>query len=206
MFKDRIDAGLQLSKKLEKYKRKSGVIVLGIPRGGIVTASIVAKSLNLPLDIIVIKKIPLPGNEEFAIGAASPEIFHIDESKIREFHLDKDLLDNQIKVKQKEAKERYELLTKGKPQKSVKNKIIILIDDGIATGETIHLAVKILKDKGVKKVIVAVPVATKGSLKKLGADETVCVLEAESLGAIGEFYEDFSQVEDEQVKKILENG
>lgn len=205
MFKDRIDAGEKLANKLEKYKGESGVIILGIPRGGVVTASVVAKLLNLPLDIIVIKKIGFPGNEEFAIGAASPETFHIDKEKIREFHLDKSLLDNQIETKQKEARERYSMLLEGGRPKLIKGKTVIVIDDGIATGETIRLAVKILKDKGAKKVIVAVPVAPKNSLKKLGADEVLCVLEAESLNAIGEFYEDFSQIEDEQVKEILKN-
>ena len=85
MFKNRIDAGEQLAKKLEDYSKKKNTVVLGIPRGGVVVASIVSKILELPLDIMVIKKLGLPGNEEFAIGAAGPEMFHVDENKVKEF-------------------------------------------------------------------------------------------------------------------------
>ncbi|MDH3352975.1 MAG: phosphoribosyltransferase family protein, partial [Nanoarchaeota archaeon] len=112
----------------------------------------------------------------------------------------------EIKIKQKEAKERYNFLSKNRSPQILKNKEVILIDDGIATGETMGLAVQIVKKQGAKKVIVAVPVSSEQSLKKIKADEIICVLTSESLGAIGEFYIDFSTVEDLEVKKILENG
>ena len=205
MFKNRIDAGEQLAKKLKKYDAKNNTIVLGIPRGGVVIASVVSKTLNLPLDIIIVKKIGLPGNEEFAIGATGIKTFHIDKDKIKEFDIDKKTLDAKIKLKQKEAQERYNFLSAGKSSKPLKGKDVILIDDGIATGETIKLAVQIIKEQFPKKIVVAIPVASEQSLKELGADEIVCILKPKSLGAIGEFYTDFLTVEDSEVKKILEN-
>lgn len=206
MFKDRIDAGEQLAGKLEVYSGKSGVVILGIPRGGVVVASVVSKTLHLPLDVIVIKKIGLPGNEEFAIGATGPEISHVDEGKIKSYGVDKKSLDIVIESKQREAKERYDFLSEGRTPQPLEGKEVILVDDGIATGETMALAVQILKKKSVKKVIVGVPVAAEDSLKKLDADEVVCVLKSKTLGAIGEFYEDFLAVEDDEVKELLANG
>lgn len=191
--------------KLRKYEGKSDVVVLGIPRGGVVVASVVSKALHLPLDVIIVKKIGLPGNEEFAIGATGPEIFHIDKDRVKEFGISEDVLDAKIKMKKKEAKERYDFLSEGRVSKSLKGKEVILVDDGIATGETMGLALEILKGRGAKRVVVAVPVASEDSLRGLSADEVVCVLTPGSLGAIGEFYEEFSQVEDSEVKELLQN-
>lgn len=203
MFKDRIDAGEQLTEKLKAYSGKSDVVILGIPRGGMVVASVVSRALRLPLDIIVIKKIGFPGNEEFAIGATGLEISHVDEGKIRELSVDRESLDAAIKSKQKEARERYDFLSEGRTPQSLRGKDVILIDDGIATGETMNLAVKIVKKKFAKKVIVAVPVAAEDSLEKLDADEVICILKEKALRAIGEFYEEFSPVEDSEVKELL---
>ncbi len=215
MFKDRIDAGEQLSEKLKKYE-KSDSIILGIPRGGVVVASAVSKILHLPLDVIIIKKIGLPGNDEFAIGAASPDIFSVDQERIKEFNVDENTLDAQIELKQKEASERYDFLSKDREPCSVEGKNVILVDDGIATGETMSLAIKIIRKQSPKKIIVAVPVASEQTLEKMNVssrkngsivpDEVVCVLKPKNFGAIGEFYSDFLPVDDLEVKKLLRNG
>lgn len=206
MFKDRTDAGEQLAEKLKEYAENKDVIVLGIPRGGVVVASVVSKALHLPLDVIIIKKIGFPGQEEFAIGATGPEISHIDQNKIKEYRIDEKTLETELAQKQKEAKERYDFLSKGRTPESLKNKIVIIIDDGIATGETMKLAVQIIKKHSPKKIIVAIPVASEQSLDELEADEIVSVLKPKDLSAIGQFYSDFSQVEDSEVKEILQNG
>ncbi|MCK4650017.1 phosphoribosyltransferase [Candidatus Pacearchaeota archaeon] len=203
MFENRIDAGKQLVEKLKGYEGKSDAIVLGIPRGGVTVASVVSKALRLPLDVIVIKKIGLPENEEFAIGATGPEIFHIDKERVKEFSVDKGVLDAKIKLRKKEAMERYDFLSKGRAPKSLKDKEVILIDDGIATGETMSLAVEIVRKQSPKKIVVAVPVAPEDSLKRLNVDEVVCILKPKSLGAIGEFYTDFLPVEDSEVRGML---
>ena len=170
-----------------------------------IVASVISKALSLPLDVIIIKKIGFPGNEEFAIGAAGLDVFHIDEGKISEFGINKKSLDIAVKSKQKEARERYDFLSRGRVSESLEGKNVILVDDGIATGETMSLAVQILKKKSVKKIIVAVPVASEDSLAKLNADEVICLLKSKTLSSIGEFYVNFLPVEDNEVKKILEN-
>ena len=205
MFKNRKEAGQLLAQKLSPYKNKKDVIILAIPRGGVEVAHEVAKSLNLPLDIIVVKKIGFPGNEEFAIGAASVSSCHINEEITARFAISKLYLDEQIKLKQKEAKETSEILRGKKLFPLVKNKIITLIDDGIATGETILMASKIIKKQLPKKIIIAVPVGPKETCEKLRkeVDEVVCLLQPEEFMAIGQFYESFPQVENEQVRSYL---
>ncbi len=206
MFEDRIDAGERLAKKLREYHNDKNAVILGIPRGGVVVASIVSKNLNLPLDIIVIKKIGLPEQEEFAIGATGPKISHIDEEKVEEYNVSKKFISEELKLKQKEAKKRYDFLFEGRTPKSLKNKKVILIDDGIATGETMKLAVQIVKKNSPRKVIVAIPVASKQALERLDADKIVCITKPRDLSAVGEFYTDFLPVEDSEVKIILENA
>lgn len=205
MFKNRIDAGEKLAEKLEKYKGKKEAIVLGIPRGGVEVASVISKKLQLELDIIVIKKIGAPDNEEFSIGATGIETFYINRDSVNKIGADQEYIDKEIKVKQKEAKERYSFLRGKKSPPSLKNKEVILIDDGIATGDSMMLAIKIVKKESPKKIIVAVPVAAEESLKKLDADEIICAKPSKTLWAIGEYYIDFRPVEDAEVKKILEN-
>ena len=206
MFKDRVDAGEQLVGELGKYKGKDDVVILGIPRGGVVVAAVVAKALGAPLDIIVIKKIGLPGNDEFAIGAAGLETFNVDKNKVEEFNIDRKFLDVAIKNKQREAKERYVYLSEGRKNVILKGKDVILVDDGIATGETMRLAVEIVRKKIPKSVVIAVPVAARDSLKRLNADEVVCFSKVDGMGAVGEFYDEFLQVEDLEVKKLLKDG
>lgn len=204
MFKNRKEAGQLLAKELSKYKNKKNVLVLAIPRGGVVTGYEIAKNLNSDLDIIVIKKIGFPTNPELALGAASLDSYYLNEELVK--NAPKEYLEEAIKTKQKEAKEKYELLRKGKSSFSVKDKIVILTDDGVATGTTISLAIQILKKQKPEKLILAIPVApseTVPKLKKL-VDEIVCLDQPQNLMAVGQFYEDFTQVEDEEVKKILE--
>ena len=206
MFKNRIDAGEQLAKKLKDYSKKENTVVLGIPRGGVVVASIVSKILEIPLDIMVIKKIGLPGNEEFAIGAAGPKMFHVDENKVKEFRVKKDIINQKVESKKREAKERRDFLTEGRAPQSLKDKVVILVDDGVATGETMSLAVQVVKSESPEKIIVAIPVIAEDSVDKLNADEIIYVTKSVSLGSIGEFYSDFPQTEDSEVKELLKNG
>lgn len=205
MFKDRKEAGQLLAKQLAQYKGKKDVLVLGIPRGGVQVAYEVSKALNLPLDVLVIKKIGFPGNEELALGAASLDDYYINQGLAQESQISQSYIDAQVKLKQQEVKERYQELRGNKPIYSVKNKTIILIDDGVATGATMIMAIQILKKQAPKKIIVAVPVAPPETVIKLKliADEVVCLLEPANLMAIGQFYENFEQVETEEVKKCL---
>src|SRR3989338_9190608 len=205
IFKDRHDAGKKLAEALKKYKNKKDIIVLGIPRGGVEVAFNIAKALKVPLSIIVTKKIGHPFESEFAIGAVSPGNYIVDEVYSNE--AGEDYIENTVKEMNAEIKRRYKEYTQGKmPQ--LKNKIVIIVDDGLATGYTMFAAIKYAKSKNPKKLIVAVPVATQDSFEKVKqmADEFVCLQVPVFFSAVGSFYQDFAQLEDEEVKFYLKEG
>ena len=203
LFRNRIEAGKKLAEKLANYKNKKNVIVLGIPRGGVEVAFSVAKALKAPLSVVVTKKIGHPFNPELAIGAVSPDNYTIDEDyKDKESYAKKT-----IKELNAEIKKRYKLYTKGKlPQ--LENKTVIVVDDGLATGFTMLAAIKYVKSKRPKKIIVAVPVAAHDSYEKakLIADKVICLHIPLFFSAVGSFYQEFEQLEDEEVKQYLEEG
>lgn len=204
MFKDRAEAGQLLAKELIQYKNKKDVLVLGIPRGGIVVAYEMAKALKAPLDIIVIKKIGFPGQEELALGAVGIDSYYLNEELSA--GISEDYIKEHVKQKQQEVKKRYELFRGKKAMYSVKNKIVIVVDDGIATGATMIMAVQILKKQNPKKIVLAIPVAPPDTVKKLKtiADEVICLHAPVFFMAIGQFYHEFQQVEDEEAKQYLQ--
>jgi len=201
VFKDRKEAGKILAEKLQAYTGKD-TIILGIPRGGVVVADQVAKILNLRLDVLVIKKLGYPGDEEFAIGATSADTYALNENARG---VPKEYIAKEVKRRQQEAQQRYLLLKGTQKMPRLNDKVVILIDDGIATGATMGLAIEIIKKQKPKKVVVAIPVAPPEAFRKLKAiaDEVICPLIPESFMAIGEFYERFDQVQDDEVKEIL---
>jgi len=205
IFKDRHDAGQKLAKKLNKFKGKKDVILLGIPRGGVEVAFDIAKILKVPLSIVVTKKIGHPSEPEFAIGAVSPGHLIVDEeykNKAGEEYIKKT-----VREMNKEIKRRYKKYTNEKfPE--LKNKIVVIVDDGLATGYTMLAAVKYARSKNPKKVIVAVPVAAQDSFEKVKAiaDEVICLQVPIFFSAVGSFFQEFSQLEDEEVKFYLEEG
>jgi len=205
IFKDRHEAGKKLAEKLRKYKSKKDIIVLGIPRGGVEVAFDLAKRLKVPLNIIVTKKIGHPFEAEFAIGAVSPGTYIVDgdyEKKAGEKYIKKT-----VKEMNREIKRRYKEYTKGK-MPEIKNKIAIVVDDGLATGYTMLAAIKYVKSKNPKKLIVAVPVSAQESFEKVKAlaDEVICLHVPAFFNAVGSFYQEFFQLEDEEVKAYLEEG
>lgn len=207
-FIDRIDAGKKLAEKLEKYKGIKNVIVLGLPRGGVVIAFEVAKKLRLPLDIIVVRKIGAPGNPEFAIGAIDENgQGDFNQEIINYYNISKGYLDQTIKSESEEAARRLKTYRGNRKPLELKGKTAIIIDDGIATGSTMFAAVKSAKAKGAKKIIVAIPVAATDSLASLKRERNVnevVVLSAPSdFGAVGQFYEEFEQTTDQEVIKLL---
>ena len=203
LFKNRIQAGKQLAEKLSAYKNKKDVIILGIPRGVVEVAFSVAKALKAPLSVVVTKKIGHPFNPELAIGAVSPDNYIIDED-----YRDKEgYAKKAIKELNAEIKNRYKLYTEGKlPQ--LKNKIAVVVDDGLATGHTMLAAIKYVKSKNPKKVIAAVPVAAQDSYEKVKsiADEVICLHVPVFFNAVGSFYQEFEQLEDKEVISYLEEA
>jgi len=201
-FKNRHDAGKKLAPTLIKYKNKKDVIVLGIPRGGVEVAFDIAKILKVPLNIVVTKKIGHPSESEFAIGAVSPGNYIVDEE-----YKDKDYIKKTVREMNQEIKRRYKEYTDGKLP-DLKNKIVIVVDDGLATGYTMLAAIKYVKSKSPKKVIVAVPVAAQDSYEKTkeAADEVISLQVPVFFSAVGSFYDEFIQLEDDEVKNYLEEA
>jgi len=206
MFKDRSDAGKKLAELLIKYKDKNPV-VLALPRGGVVVGYGVAKALNSPLDVIISKKIGSPNNPEYGIGAVSEKnSFFIDEANYKLLNLKKDQVDILVKLKSEEIDSGIKLFRKGR-NLMVKGKIVILVDDGLATGVTAIAAIKALKRMLAKKVIYASPVCDKKTAKHLETNfVSVICLEYPNISAIGEHYENFEQVEDDKVLELLKKA
>jgi putative phosphoribosyl transferase len=206
IFKNRQDAGKQLSEKLAQYKNNSNTIVLGLPRGGVVVAFEIAQALHLPMDIIVPRKIGAPGNPELAIGAITEDgegIF--DERMILDYGVSQDYLTKEIQKEKQEALRRLKLYRGTRSPLHLKNKIALLVDDGIATGATMRAAIKSAKAKDASKIIVAIPTAANDSLEKIKkeADEVLCLDAPPLFFAIGEFYQDFPQIEDKEVIDLM---
>ena len=205
-FKNRHEAGVKLAEKLKYYKNNKDVIILAIPRGGVEIGYEIAKFLNAKLDILVTKKIGLPGDEEFAIGSVGPDKkVMLNEETIRIYNVPQEYLDESKREIGKEIERRYKAY-KGKYElQSLKNKIVILADDGIATGFTTKAAIDYIKSQNPKKIILAVPVAP-SSLNnniKNEVDEFICLHSTNLFFAIGQFYDYFPQLTDEEVKKYL---
>lgn len=205
IFRDRKQAGGQLAQKLVKFKGKE-TIVLAIPRGGLVVGAEVARVLSCPLDVITTRKIGAPGNPEFAIGALGPndQIF-LDQEVIARYKIPKEYLNAEIGHQGLEMERRERVYREGKPPLDFKDKVVILVDDGIATGADVRVAVKSVKCQRPKKLILAVPVGPKETIEALKkeVDELVCLVTPEMFYAVGQFYQEFGQTTDEEVMEIL---
>ena len=204
MFSDRIDAGKQLGKKLEFLKGQDPLI-LAIPRGGVVVADAIATVLDCKLDIIVSRKIGAPHNSELAIGAVLHDGSYFPNSEVvKMLQVPQSYIDLEKSIQMKEIERRL-INYRGSMQYNLENKIIVIVDDGIATGATILVATLWVKKQKPKKVIIAVPIGSNESIQKLReiADEVVVLHSPDFFNAVGEFYKDFEQVEDETVLGIM---
>ena len=207
MFRDRSEAGKLLAVKLSQYKRKKDVIILGIPRGGVEVAYTIAKELNCKLGIAVAKKIPFPGNPELAIGAvALGGVASLDESFLGSHGIGQGYIDSEKKRLASEITRRYKAY--GAELPDVKGKIAILVDDGMATGHTVLAAAMALKKGKPKKLIVAVPVSSRqaAELLKAEADDVLCLEMPEFFMSVGQFYQSFPQLTDEDVTDYLKQA
>jgi len=205
VFKSRHQAALLLAHSLLSYQGKGDTIVLAIPRGGVVIGKVISQKLKLPLDVVIIRKLRAPFNQELAIGAVGPKESKILDNKLIEsLSVGDKYLKKEIKKQQQLIIER-EKKYKKKTNLDLKGKNIILVDDGIATGATIEVAIKYLKSNKVKKIILAVPVSSPDSLKELEkiTDEMVVLKSPTNFYAVGQFYEDFPQVDDQEVVRLL---
>lgn len=204
MFKDRYEAAKLLAKKLSKYRNDEGV-VLAIPRGGVPIGFVIAKELNFPLEMILSKKIGHPNNPEFGIGSVSLDGAVIDDNV-------KDVPKVYIQIEtekiHKQLKEKFKLFMGDHKPTDLRNKTVIIVDDGIATGNTLLASIKAIKKRIPNKIIVAAPVAPASIVDKFKeeVDEFICLLTPKDFLGVGQFYSDFSQMSDEEVIQLLQNA
>ena len=200
MYYDRIDAGLVLAKELMKYKNDPGV-VLAVPRGGVPIAYYVATQLDFPMDLLLTKKIGHPGNSEYAIGAVSLT----DRFVVPHEGVSQEYIDRETERIRRKLKEMYVKFMGDKEPVPIKDKTVIVIDDGIATGNTLLSTISMLKKGSPAKIIIAVPVASQNAINKLSGlvDEIVCPLIPDIFYGVGGFYKNFDQVSDEEVLMYL---
>lgn len=206
MFLDRVDAGQEPAKQLSQYANRDDVVVLGIPRGGVPVAFEVAQSLQAPLDIMLVRKLGTPGQTELAMGAiASGGVRILNQEVIRELGISEEQLEAATAAQRVELERREQLFRGTRAVISVQGKIAILIDDGIATGSSMFTAIDALRALQPAKIVVATPVAPTNMQDRMKgrADEFVCAQTPEWFFAIGEFYQNFPQTEDSEVRELL---
>src|SRR5437660_12768173 len=205
-FANRTEAGRLLAEKLEKYANRNDVIVFGLPRGGVPVAYEVAKRLHVPLDVFIVRKLGVPGFEELAAGAiASGSVRVLNEDVMRAIPYGDAAIEAVTAKETAELQRREQIYREGRPAPELRDKIVMLVDDGLATGATRRAAVKALRQSGAAKIVVAVPVGPPETCRELEeeADETICLSTPEFFQAVGQYYEDFSQTSDEDVRELL---
>jgi len=206
VFKDRKDAGKQLAGELLRFRDTPGVIVLGLPRGGVPVAAEIARALRCPLDILIVRKIGFPGDPEFAVGAVSETgtvVFN--ESIVVSYRVSRDYLERETARQKGEIARRVALYREGKEVPPLAGKTVILVDDGVATGATIKAAISTLQQESIARLVVALPVAAQEAERALAplADEWLCLQTPPDFRSVGQYYADFDQVEDEKVVAML---
>lgn len=208
-FHDRAEAGRSLASKLAKYNGRADVVVLALPRGGVPVGYEVARSLHVPLDVMMVRKLGLPENEELAMGAIASGGWSVVNSSVVDSHaISRRVIEN-VTIREERELERREKIYRGAwPALALRGRVVILVDDGIATGSTMRVAVAALRESGAGRVIVAAPVAARDSyleLRRVAAEVAVVVLPKE-FDSVGRFYADFSPTSDADVGRLLETA
>jgi putative phosphoribosyl transferase len=205
-FSNRAEAGQLLAERLRNYAGRDDAIVLGLPRGGVPVAFEVARALGLPLDVFIVRKLGVPGFEELAAGAiASGGVRVLNEDVLRALPNAEEVIEEVTAREAAELERREKSYRDGRPAPELRGRVVILVDDGLATGATMRAAVKALRQRGVAKIVVAVPVGPPDTCREFEdeADETICASAPEFFQAVGQYYKDFSQTSDEEVRELL---
>jgi putative phosphoribosyl transferase len=204
-FKDRRDAGRALAKVLRAWRGQPDVLVLALPRGGVPVAWEVAQALGAPLDVLVVRKLGFPGQEEYAMGAIAAGGVRVMGDADAGWPVSARELEAVVAREQAELARREQRYRGGRPPLDLAGRVLILVDDGLATGATMSAAVQAARAGQPKRIIVAVPVASTEAVQSLGAlaDEVVCLFTPEHFRAVGLWYQDFTQTSDEEVDRLL---
>lgn len=206
VFADRSEAGRLLASELAHYTDRSDVLVLALPRGGVPVGHEVAQRLHVPMDVFIVRKLGVPGHEEFAMGAvATGGVRVLNDQVMRALGIPGYVVDAVAQWERQELERRERLYRGNRPPPDVRGKTVILVDDGLATGSTMLAAVEALRRLGPTRIVVAVPVASPDTceLLKDKVDEVVCAVTPEPFYAVGLWYRDFSQTSDEEVRELL---
>ena len=206
IFQDRTDAGRQLAEELLSYAGRDDVMVLALPRGGVPVAFEVAQRLGVPLDVFVVRKLGVPGHEELAMGAIAPGgVRVLNEDVLYVIPDAQSIVEMVTAIEREELERRERNYRKDRTAPDLKGRTVILIDDGLATGATMRAAVAALRQQGAAKIIVAVPVAAPITCQDLknAADDVICLQTPAAFIGVGQYYADFSQTTDEEVRELL---
>jgi len=206
LFRDRFEAGRVLASKLSEFSRKNDVVVLALPRGGVPVGYEVAQALHAPLDVFVVRKLGTPGQEELAMGAlASGGTIVLNREVIQALGISQSTIDAVAARENPELERREREYRDGRPALQVEGRTVILVDDGLATGSSMRVAIKALRKESAAQVVVAVPVASPSACLEFEAevDKIVCAATPEPFWAVGQWYRNFSQTTDEEVSELL---
>jgi putative phosphoribosyl transferase len=210
IFKDRADAGRFLASKLNQFANLANVIVVGLPRGGMPVAYEVAHKLNAPLDLLVVRKLGVPGHEELAMGAiASGGVRLLNQDVLSHLGIPEDIIDLVIESEQRELERREREYRNNHPPLKLRGRTVIVVDDGLATGASMHAAVMAIRQKQPKKIIVAVPVGARDTCQSFQNEVdtmAICAITPESFQSVGAWYANFAPTTDDEVRKCLEKS
>ncbi len=209
IYRDRVEAGQILARHVLPMLSDSQPLILALPRGGVPVGFEVARALHADLDVFLVRKLGLPGHEELAIGAiASGGMRVLNRELIEELHVAEGLISRITAVEEEELKRREHLYRQDRPPIAVRDRTVVLVDDGLATGASMMAGVRALRAQNPRRIVVAVPVAAPETCEQFRseADEIICPATPEPFGAVGAWYDDFSQITDNQVRKLLEQG
>jgi putative phosphoribosyl transferase len=208
-FRNRTEAGQILARRLQQYGNRSDVLVLGLPRGGVPVAFEVARELNAPLDVFVVRKLGVPGHQELAMGAiATGGIRILNSGVISELGISEQTIDMVSENEELELQRRERMYRGDRQEPSIENRTVIIVDDGLATGSTMKAAVRALRQQNPAKLIIAIPTAPPETCEQLRecADEVICVVTPDPFFAVGGSYVDFSQVTDDEVRELIQRA
>ncbi len=205
-FQDRFDAGRKLAARLGRYADRPDVLVLALPRGGVPVAFEVSEALHAPLDVFIVRKLGVPGHEELAMGAiATGGVVVLNEAVIEQLRIPPSVIHEVAAREAGELARRERAYRDDRPPPEIKDKTAILVDDGLATGSTMRAAVEALREQQPSRIVMAVPVAAPETCREFEheVDDTVCAVEPERFYAVGQWYQDFSQTTDDEVRDLL---